>query len=218
MDNLRDVVAASQVAARDVALHWELLESLGRLLGCDEMAALGFNYRAESFYFQQVSRDNNQTFRFIDHANNPQADDFWRAFRSSTHLAPWIPDDMATVTKPTDFLTEREWRNLPLYVDFFREGPETSHELMMCRPDGFNRQAHVLFCRNSGRDFNERERFELQLLMPHVEAAYRRAERLRSTPQLTERQRQLLQVVAEGTPTARSGAGWTSLKEQFAPT
>jgi DNA-binding CsgD family transcriptional regulator len=95
-------------------------------------------------------------------------------------------------------MSEREWRNLPLYAEQFREGPKTSHEVMMCLPDGFDRQVRLLFWRHPGRDFTERERFELQLLMPHVEAAYRRGERLRSTPQLTPRQRQLLGLVAEG--------------------
>lgn len=85
---LRDVVAASQVTARGVALPWELLESLGRLFGCDEMVCLGINYRAESFYFDQESRDNNQLFQVIAPGSNLESDDFWRDFRSSTHHAP----------------------------------------------------------------------------------------------------------------------------------
>lgn len=195
---LRDVVEASKVPAPDVALPWELLESLGRLLGCYEMVFLGMSYAGKYFYFDQQSRDNNQEFNTRDESYNPGLAHLWRDLQSSTHHAPWIPDEVATVTKPTDFMSEREWRNLPLYAEHFREGPKTSHELMMCLPDGFQRQVRLLFWRHSGRDFTERERFEMQLLMPHVEAAYRRGQRLRSTPQLTVRQRQLLQFVAQG--------------------
>ena len=95
-------------------------------------------------------------------------------------------------------MSERQWRNLPLYIECFREGPRTSHELMMCLPDSFHRQLRLLRWRNPGRDFNERERFDLQLLLPHVKAAYRRGERQRLTPQLTMRQCQLLEWVGEG--------------------
>jgi DNA-binding CsgD family transcriptional regulator len=198
LEVLRDVVAASEMTARDLALPWELLESLGMLLGCDEMVAIGINYRAQFHYFRQLSRDHNEVFQIVYPGSNLEPQEFWRDFQSSTHLAPWIPDEFTSVTKPTDFMSEREWRNLPLYVEHFREGPKTSHELMMCLPDGKNRQVRILFWRHSGRDFSERERFELQLLMPHVEAAYRRGERLRSNLQLTARQHQLLQLVAEG--------------------
>jgi DNA-binding CsgD family transcriptional regulator len=196
LDALRNVVEASKVTAVEVALPWELLEGLGALVGCDEAVFMGIDYGAESHYFFQSSRDNHRFFQTP--FGGPNGLLFWQHFRSSTHRPPWIPDQVASVTQPTDFMTERQWRNLPLYVDFFRAGPKTSHELMMCLPDGFHRQLRLLLWRNPGREFTERERFDLQLLLPHVEAAYRRGERQRLTPQLTLRQRQLLDWVREG--------------------
>ena len=196
LDALRVVVEASKDTTSEVALPWELLEGLGELVGCDEAVFMGINYGAESHYFIQSSRNDQRVFEttFADGCATP----FWHHFRTSTHRPPWIPDQIASVTKPTDFMSERQWRNLPLYVECFREGPKTSHELMMCLPDGFHRQLRLLLWRNPGREFTERERFDLQLLLPHVEAAYRRGERRRLIPQLTFRQCQLLEWVGEG--------------------
>ena len=196
LDALRYVVEASKVTPSGVALPWELLEGLGTLVGCDETVFIGINYGAESRYFAQSSCNHNRSFDTV--FGVADASVFWQHFPSSTHRPPWIPEEVASVTKPTDFMSERQWRNLPLYVDCFREGPKTSHELMMCLPDGAGRQLRLLLWRHSGRDFTERERFDLQLLLPHVEAAYRRGKRQRLASQLTPRQRQLLRWVGEG--------------------
>ncbi len=56
----------------------------------------------------------------------------------------------------------------------------------------------LLLFRESGPDLNERERFDLQLLMPHLEAAYRRAKAARACTVLTARQTALLQLVPDG--------------------
>ena len=53
--------------------------------------------------------------------------------------------------------------------------------------------------RGPGSDFSERDRALLTLLRPHLHQAYLDAERhRRATPQLTPRQRELLQLVAAG--------------------
>jgi DNA-binding CsgD family transcriptional regulator len=194
LDALHDVVEASKMTTPAVALPWEVLEGVSRLLNCDEVVLIGINYGAQSHYFCQISRNG----RFFEGPPHIAGALFWHHFQSSTHRPPWIPDQVASVTKPTDFMTEREWRNLPLYVDCFREGPKTSHELMMCLPDGAARQLRLLCWRHPGQDFTEQERFDLQLLMPHIEAAYRRGERQRLTPEITARQRELLQLVGDG--------------------
>jgi DNA-binding CsgD family transcriptional regulator len=95
----------------------------------------------------------------------------------------------------------REWRGLPVYVDFLRQGPVTTYEMFMHVPDGYRRQLRLICWRESGRDFNERERFDLELLLPHIVSAYRAGERQRVLTQLTPRQYELLQGVR---------AGWTN--------
>jgi DNA-binding NarL/FixJ family response regulator len=57
----------------------------------------------------------------------------------------------------------------------------------------------VLFFRSPGRDFDERERFILELLRPHLQAAYARPRVGRATwTDLTPRQRDILRFVADG--------------------
>jgi DNA-binding CsgD family transcriptional regulator len=193
---LRQVVEACAVTASEVALPWEVFDGVAELLHCDEVVLVGLNLSAQSFHLNQSSRDGRELFRTS--FGQPMEELFWRHLMSSTHQAPWIPEQAPSVTKPTDFMSDRQWRGLPLYVEFFKEGPATSHELMMCLPDGPGRQLRLLCWRNPGRDFSEDERFDLQLLMPHIEAAYRRGERRRHTPELTPRQREIVALVAEG--------------------
>jgi DNA-binding CsgD family transcriptional regulator len=193
---LREVVEACAVTAAEVALPWQVFASVGKLLHCDEVVLVGMNWNGQSFHLNQSSRDGREAFRTS--FGSPAEALFWHHLRSSTHQAPWIPEVSRSVTKPTDFMSDRQWRALPLYVDFFKEGPATSHELMMCLPDGPGRQLRLLCWRNPGRDFTDDERFDLELLMPHIEAAYRRGERRRHTRELTPRQRTILALVGDG--------------------
>jgi DNA-binding CsgD family transcriptional regulator len=197
LDALREVVDASRIAAPAVALPWEVLHGVSQLFDCDATTFIGINYGVQSFYFEQTSWDGSDEY---EQTEDPEEMDavFWHHFRSSPCGPPRVPDRMSSVTKPTDFMTENEWRNQPMYVDCFRRGPRTSYELMMALPDGAGRQLRLLCWRFSGRDFTERERFDLQLLLPHIEATYRRGERQRSTPEITARQRELLEFVADG--------------------
>src|SRR3954451_15679105 len=197
LDALREVVDACSIEAPAMALPWEVLQSVGTLLGCDQIRFVGINYGDQSNYVFQSSGDGPPSFqrRTFDETRKAL---FWQHFRTSTHRPPWIPDRVASVTKPTDFMTENEWRNLPLYVDCLRRGSTTSHELMMSLPDGAGRQLRLLCWRHPGSDFTERERFDLQLLMPHIAAAYRRGERQRGAPRITARQRELLGLVGDG--------------------
>jgi hypothetical protein len=79
-----------------------------------------------------------------------------------------------------------------------RQGPGTTYELFLQIPDGYRRQLRLIGFRESGRDFNERERFDLELLTPHIEGSYRRGERQRVLLELTPRQYSLLRRVSEG--------------------
>jgi DNA-binding CsgD family transcriptional regulator len=195
LDALREVVDASRLAAPSLPLPWEVLHGVGRLIGCDGTTFIGIDYGARSFSFSQSSSDGCDEF---EQGEDPLDAVFWHHFPTSPCAPPWVPERVPSVTKPTDFMTDSAWRNLPIYVDCFRQGRNTSYELMMSVPDGAGRQLRLLCWRYSGRDFTEAERFDLQLLLPHLEATYRRGERQRGTPEITARQRELLEFVADG--------------------
>lgn len=77
-------------------MSWELLDSLSRLAGCDEIVFIGINYGAMSHYFYQQSRDELHVYQTA--FTGGESGLFWHHFQSSTHRRPWIPDEVATVT------------------------------------------------------------------------------------------------------------------------
>jgi ATP/maltotriose-dependent transcriptional regulator MalT len=73
------------------------------------------------------------------------------------------------------------------------------HEAMMClsAPDGRTRR--LIFFRTTDHDFDERERLLLALLRPHLNEAYQDLQRRRAAgPTLTQQQRRVLRLVADG--------------------
>ena len=91
-----------------------------------------------------------------------------------------------------------------MYCDLARRwGLE--HELLLFLPAGPGaaagpgRTVRLIFYREPGPDFSERDRALLELLRPHLHQAYLDEERRRSAmPQLTPRQWELLRQVAAG--------------------
>jgi DNA-binding CsgD family transcriptional regulator len=194
---LREVVEASKITPPETALPWPVLGHLRTLIRCDNIQFTGIDYGAGYSYFAQWSEGEEQSY---DAELDPTAKaEFFRLVKAGTPRTPWIPDkNEALVSKLTDYMSVRQWRSLPVYVDLMRQGPGAKYGLYMNVPDGLGRQLRLLFFRESGSDFNERERFDLQLLLPHLEQAYRRGVVSRVGAMLTPRQTSLLQLVREG--------------------
>jgi DNA-binding CsgD family transcriptional regulator len=112
--------------------------------------------------------------------------------------------DLRSVIKVSDFYSERQWHSTGMYCDLARRwGLE--HELLLFLPAGPGaaagpgRTVRLIFYREPGPDFSERDRALLELLRPHLHQAYLDEERRRSAmPQLTPRQWELLRQVAAG--------------------
>jgi DNA-binding CsgD family transcriptional regulator len=110
---------------------------------------------------------------------------------------PAVPDDVPTILTETDGQSVRRWRACQLYNELFKPcGDE--HLLILRIPDGSGRTFRLRCWRGPGRSFSERDKTDLLLLKPHLEAAYRRGQRQRAVSTLTARQRQLLELVAQG--------------------
>ena len=112
--------------------------------------------------------------------------------------------------KMTDFVTQRQFRRLPLYASFFRHvGVEYQLSASLGEP---NPKVLTVGCNRSSRDFSERDRAALRLLRSHLAAAYEAVEtraRFLSVPAeeegrppddfgLTTREREILAWVARG--------------------
>ncbi len=194
---LRDIVVATTVDDPTAALPFSVLEQLRSMLDCDFALFEGVDYGSGYSYFCQSCDPGGESFR--GDGQPGEKDEFWTLVRSSSLVDPWIPkDESASVVTPLDFMSVRQWRSLPVYVDGFRDGPTTTHELIGSVADGERRQLRLLLFRRSGRAFTERERFDVQLLMPHLEGAYRRGQRQRVRARLTGRQASLMSFVRDG--------------------
>jgi DNA-binding CsgD family transcriptional regulator len=128
---------------------------------------------------------------------------FWEHYWSSlTCSYPDRTGDLRSVTKISDFYSARQWHSTGMYQDCV---PGVEHEMMVCLPAdsgwtaGPGRTVRMLFVREAGPDFSERDRAVLTLLRPHLHQAYLGAERRRHpVPQLTPRQWELLRLLAAG--------------------
>ena len=101
-----------------------------------------------------------------------------QTFESHKHEHPLIwhfsEHPQARVGKISDFLTQREFRRLALYNEFFRKiGVE--YQIVIGLPAPSPRVGGVALSRK-GPDFSERERMLLSVLQPHIVQAHRNAE------------------------------------------
>jgi DNA-binding CsgD family transcriptional regulator len=186
-------------------LPLSLLAELKDQVRCDVLSFFGVDSDQQMDWFGQdipADCDDDEVYDqgFWEH--------FWD-FDPCTY--PQRSGDVRSVTKISDFYSARQLHRTGMYCDYLRPlGIE--HDLRVCLADGPGRIAGqgrsvdlVLF-RGPGPDFSERDRALLALLRPHLYHAYLDAERRRSsTPQLTPRHWELLDLVAAGHTNAQIG-------------
>ncbi|HEY7593305.1 MAG TPA: LuxR C-terminal-related transcriptional regulator [Actinophytocola sp.] len=131
--------------------------------------------------------------------DDPVPDEYWdwlRAFLPCTYSQR--TGDYATVVRWSDFYTQTELRNQPLYAEFMvHEG--TTHALHASLPAMPGRYRKVSFWRTSGSEFTERDRLVVQLLRPHLWELFLESQRrLHRVPDLTPREWDVLRLAHEG--------------------
>ncbi|HZT90472.1 MAG TPA: helix-turn-helix transcriptional regulator [Gaiellaceae bacterium] len=102
----------------------------------------------------------------------------------------------ASAHRLSDVVSVRRFRHGGLYADFFRPAA-IAHQLTV----GFGGSPHHLvgvWLSRTDRDFSDGELLLAELLRPHLEAGEAAASRAVARASLTERERQVLQVVAAG--------------------
>jgi DNA-binding CsgD family transcriptional regulator len=112
--------------------------------------------------------------------------------------------DFTSVMKTSDYYSQRQWHNSPMYAEYLRYF-SVEHELIVCLPALPGRSLRLLLRRERG-DFGERDRLLLALLRPHLDSVYRDSQRRRAgVPKLTARQWEVLRLVAAGHSNADIG-------------
>jgi DNA-binding CsgD family transcriptional regulator len=197
LNALRDVVVATSFDAPDVAVPWQVLARLRTLLHSDLVMFEGVNDEPGRSYFSQVYAEDVQYFTS---SIDPTAREmFWSLVRLSMPNRTWPPANVAEVIASTDTMSVRHWRALPVYVNYPTGSQvSTTFQLLMGIPDGYGRNLRLLCFRYTGRDYNQREHFDLQLLLPHLAAAYRRGHQRRAAQAMTARQVMILELVKDG--------------------
>jgi DNA-binding CsgD family transcriptional regulator len=124
---------------------------------------------------------------------------FWTHYWDSPPCCyPDATNDLTTVFTISDFYSDRQFHATPAYSECFR-AMDVERLLTLCLPSQPGRVLRVLFFRGIGCDFSPRDRGMLTLLRPHLYEAYREQRRRGSAiPDLTPRERQVLQLVAIG--------------------
>ena len=103
-----------------------------------------------------------------------------------------------TVVRWSDFYSTLGLKNARFYSEFLRP-MDHIHGLYLPLPTGPGRLRRLVFARKSGPDFSERELLILRLLRPHLHEVYLDAERRRhGVPQVSRREREVLQLVSQG--------------------
>jgi DNA-binding CsgD family transcriptional regulator len=127
----------------------------------------------------------------------------WRSETVAQAVASWpLRDSEATIRagalKLSDFLTGSRLRRNMWYREVMVRGG-VAHELKVWLPSSTHSTCGFFLVRASGtRDFDERDRAVLDVLRPHLTVVRERWERRRRPTGLTDREAQVLELVARG--------------------
>jgi DNA-binding CsgD family transcriptional regulator len=113
------------------------------------------------------------------------------------------PDLEFRAVRWSDFYTDLELRNTRAYCEYFAPVLRCVAVRLPSVPGHARR---VLFMRESGSDFTDRDVMMLSLLRPHLHEIFLDAQRRRSgVPRLTDREWEILQLAGEGLPNRAIG-------------
>jgi DNA-binding CsgD family transcriptional regulator len=192
---MRQIVAGADDADSGGMLPWSAMVGLRELIPCDDVTISLNDSNRRAFLQSQLCGD-------LD----PIASDvwegmriaFWRHYWQSSCAYPDKSGDLTTITTLSDFESTRQLHSSPMYCEWMKpQGLE--HEMMVCLPRQAGLNLRLFFWRGRGRDFADRDRDIAALLRPHLYRAYREQRRRhQQLPRLTDRQLQLLRLVADG--------------------
>ncbi|MEV6493486.1 helix-turn-helix transcriptional regulator [Actinoplanes sp. NPDC051633] len=189
------IVAGADDRNADDALPHSILAALQQLIPCENVTFALLDSSCQVTDFEQEVGE----LGLKGDALEAWSAAFWSLYwESPVCCYPELTGDLTTIRTISDFHSDRELHATPIFSECFRlEGVERA--LFLCLPSQPGRTLRVMFFRGRGSDFSDRDRGLLALLRPHLYEAYQRqCRRQRTTPVLTTRERQVLQLVAAG--------------------
>jgi DNA-binding CsgD family transcriptional regulator len=193
---LAGVVAATMEQTGD-AVPWQVLDQIRDLLHADEVSWMGFDTLLPHVFLAQVVDPEGRGY-YPETPSEAVDNPFWQTYWESPCSYPDRSGDYTSSIKGTDIESVREQRN--------RTGERHPPAHMRAVLPGHNPGRHYRLnvWRYDGRDFDERDRFLLTLLRPHIAQVYWAGVRRKREPVvLTRRQLEIMRMVQEG---------WTNLQ------
>ena len=173
-----------------------VLRALKALVPADYLSFADLDTTTATHYAMDDVEDDDVTF--LPEPLTEPDDPFWRHYDSARFCSyPTRTRDDRSVTLLSDFYTTREWKQTPMYVDDLSQWHVT-FELMCPLPIVGARSKRVIFFRTGSHDFTEDDRFALALLRPHIMEMVGRTVVGDPAHALTERQTELMRLVADG--------------------
>lgn len=194
LQSLRAVARALEEPSPATSMPEPVLPALRDLIGFDSAGFVGLDtVRRTEYLWRNFAPGYEESC--LDRSDETAM--FWEHKTSGTCRHPRVPTDQFAVLTETDGISARRWHTCQLYVDVFKPNGD-EHMLELRIPDGPGRTLRLICWRGPGLAFSERDRTDLYLLRPHVEAAHRRNQHTQAVADLTPRQRQLLILVEQG--------------------
>jgi DNA-binding CsgD family transcriptional regulator len=199
--DLRALMAVVEEGRRDEpteGLPWAGMEELFKLVRCDSVSFPEVDLVRERGLFLQGLGTLGRMLQLGAGDDRSPAEywDWMRAFLPCTYAQR--TGDYATVVRWSDFYTQTELRNQPLYAEFIvHEG--NAHGLHASLPALPGCYRKISFWREPGSDFTERDRLVVELLRPHLWELFLESQRrLGRVPELTPREWEVLRLAHEG--------------------
>jgi DNA-binding CsgD family transcriptional regulator len=175
---------------------FEVLDELQELVGCDVVAFNRMDTPARRHRHSQLVASGERQLASSEELEAADDELFWRCYWRCEPCS--LPDriEAPLVVTVSEFYTVREWAHHPMSEALGC----VSDELLVSYPDAPGSTRRLLFVRGRGARFDERERFLMTLLMPHIGPLLARTvtPRLRPDVALTDRQREVLRLVRLG--------------------
>lgn len=199
-----DVIdAGARVPAPRDRLAPQVLEALAALVPCDSVTFADLDPDTGTHYADDEVAGGD--VRYLDEPVTEPDDLFWRLYPTSVFCSyPTRTGDDRSVTMRSDFHSTREWLQMPMGAALRDLG--AVFELMCPMPNVVRRSKRVLFTRSGSRDFGEQDRFVMALLRPHLVEMLRASHRGDKAAELTDRQQELMRLVADGRTNAEIAA------------
>ena len=185
---------ASMSAGTDTV--FDVMDDLQGLIGCDLVAFNWHDTPGRRHHHAQLVASGERKLSSPEELAAADHEQFWRWYWRCEPCS--LPDrvEAPVVVSIGDFYTAREWAQHPMFLSLGR----VSDELLVSYPDAPGRTLRLLLGREGGARFDERERFLMTLLMPHIGPLLARtvAPPSRHDVALTDRQREVLRLVRLG--------------------